>query len=298
VRPPNILFCAYFLFTQYREKLIVEQVDSEDAMTSAYPFSVSGNEFKGKRVLVTGGTKGMGEAIVRRFTLSGATVAATARSPLPHGQSPSIFVQADIGTAEGVKKLVDRIEEAWKGLDILINCLGGSEAPNGGFRALTDDDWQRALNVNLLAAVRLNRAFLPGMINRHSGVVIHISSIQHRLPLYDATLAYAAAKGALSTYNKGLANEVGPKGVRVNMISPGFIETSGAHGMILNLAQSRDISEDAARHEIMNMIGGIPVGRPGRPEEVAELVAFLASDRSASIHGADYVIDGGTMPTV
>jgi NAD(P)-dependent dehydrogenase (short-subunit alcohol dehydrogenase family) len=267
-------------------------------MTTVYPFLVSDDEFKGKRVLVTGGTKGMGEAIVRRFRLSGATVATTARSPLPHGQSPSMFVQADIGTAEGIKEVVGCIQEAWNGLDILVNCLGGSEAPNGGFRALTDDDWQRALNVNLLAAVRLNRAFLPGMIERHSGVVIHISSIQHRLPLYDATLAYAAAKGALSTYNKGLANEVGPKGVRVNMISPGFIETSGAHGMILNLAQSRGISEDAARREIMDMIGGIPVGRPGRPEEVAELVAFLASDRAASIHGADYVIDGGTMPTV
>ena len=165
-------------------------------MTAAYPFSVSGDEFQDKRVLVTGGTKGMGEAIVRRFTLSGARLATTARSPLPHGQSTSIFVQADIGTAEGVKKVVG---EAWNGLDILVNCLGGSEAPNGGFRALTDDDWQRALNVNLLAAVRLNRAFLPGMIEHHSGVVIHISSIQHRLPLYDATLAYAAAKGALST---------------------------------------------------------------------------------------------------
>lgn len=267
-------------------------------ITTAYPFSVSGEEFKSKRVLVTGGTKGMGEAMVRRFTLSGAMVATTARSPVPHGQSTSIFVQTDIGTAEGVKKVVDRIEEAWSGLDILVNCLGGSEAPNGGFRALTEDDWQKALDVNLLAAVRLNRAFLPGMIERHSGVVIHISSIQHRLPLHDATLAYAAAKGALSTYNKGLANEVGPKGVRVNMISPGFIETSGAHGMILNVAQSRSISEDAARREIMNMIGGIPVGRPGRPEEVAELVAFLASERAASIHGADYVIDGGTMPTI
>jgi NAD(P)-dependent dehydrogenase (short-subunit alcohol dehydrogenase family) len=267
-------------------------------MTTAYPFAVSGDEFKGKRVLVTGGTKGMGEAIVRRFLLSGAVVATTARSPLPHGQSPSIFVQADIGTSEGIKEVVDRVEKAWNGLDILVNCLGGSEAPNGGFRALTDEDWQKALNVNLLAAVRLNHAFLPGMIERHSGVVIHISSIQHRLPLYDATLAYAAAKGALSTYNKGLANEVGPKGVRVNMISPGFIETSGAHGMIVNLAQSRRITEDAARQQIMNMIGGIPVGRPGRPEDVAELVAFLASDRAASIHGADYIIDGGTMPTV
>jgi len=92
--------------------------------------------------------------------------------------------------------------------------------------ALSDDDWQKALNVNLLASVRLDRAFLPGMIERKSGVILHISSIQHRLPIYDATLAYAASKGALNTYNKGLANEVGPKGVRVNMISPGFIETS------------------------------------------------------------------------
>ena len=207
-------------------------------------------------------------------------------------------MQADIGTVEGVQRVLDRIQHEWNGLDILVNCLGGSDAPNGGFQALTDGDWQKALNVNLLAAVRLNRAFVPGMIERRSGVVTHISSIQHRLPLYDATLAYAAAKGALSTYNKGLANEVGPKGVRVNMISPGFIETSGAHGMIMQLAQSKSISEDAARQQIMDMIGGIPVGRPGRPEEVAELVAFLASDRAASIHGADYVIDGGTMPTV
>src|SRR5258705_13472368 len=126
----------------------------------------------------------------------------------------------------------------------------------------------------------------------------HISSIQHRLPLYEATLAYAAAKGALNAYNKGLANEVGPKGVRVNMISPGSIETAGAHGMIVQLAHSSGITEGAARQQIMNMIGGIPIGRPGVPEEVAELVAFLASDRAASIHGADYVIDGGTMPTV
>lgn len=163
---------------------------------------------------------------------------------------------------------------------------------------LTDEHWLEALNLNLLAAVRCDRSALPGMIERRSGVILHISSIQHRLPLYDATLAYAAAKGALNTYSKGLANEVGPLGVRVNAISPGFIETSGAHGMVVQLAQSQDIDEDAARHQIMNMIGGIPIGRPGLPEEVAELVAFLASDRAASIHGADYIIDGGTMPTV
>jgi NAD(P)-dependent dehydrogenase (short-subunit alcohol dehydrogenase family) len=293
----NKLLCAYFLFAQYGAKLLTVQLHGRSIMTT-YPFPVQDDEFKAKRVLVTGGTKGMGEAIVRRFTLSGASVATTARSPLTDGQSAALFTQADIGTAEGVQRVVDLVRQEWGGLDILVNNVGGSDAPNGGFLALSDEDWQRALNVNLLAAVRLDRAFLPGMIERKSGIVIHISSIQHRLPLHDATLAYAAAKGALRTYSKGLANEVGPKGVRINMISPGFIETSGAHGMIVQLAQSSGISEDAARQQIVNMIGGIPVGRPGRPEEVAELVAFLVSDRAASIHGTDYIIDGGTIPTV
>jgi NAD(P)-dependent dehydrogenase (short-subunit alcohol dehydrogenase family) len=293
----NALLCAYFLFAQYGAKLLTVQLHGRSIVTT-YPFPIQDDEFKTKRVLVTGGTKGMGEAIVRRFTLSGASVATTARSPLTDGQSAALFIQADIGTAEAVQRVVDRVRQEWGGLDILVNNVGGSDAPNGGFLALSDEDWQRALNVNLLAAVRLDRAFLPGMIERKSGIVIHISSIQHRLPLHDATLAYAAAKGALRTYSKGLANEVGPKGVRVNMISPGFIETSGAHGMIVQLAQSSGISEDAARQKIVDMIGGIPVGRPGRPEEVAELVAFLVSDRAASIHGTDYIIDGGTMPTV
>ena len=153
------------------------------------------------------------------------------------------------------------------------------------------------VEVNLLAAVRLDRAFLHGMIERKSGVVIHISSVQHRLPFSNSTLAYAAAKGALATYSKGLAKGVAPKGVRVTMISPGFIETSGAKGMIADISRGSGISEDAARQRIMDMLGGIPIGRTGRPEEVAELVAFLASDRGAFISGADYIIDGGTMPT-
>ena len=266
--------------------------------TNTYPFSISEGEFKGKRVLVTGGTKGMGEAMVRRFILSGASVVTTARNTLDNGRTPAFYIQADLGSVAGVQSVVHRIQQEWGGIDVLVNNVGGADAPNGGFQALSDDDWQRALNVNLLASVRLDRAFLPGMIERSTGVIVHICSIQHRLPLHDATLAYAAAKAALRTYSKGLANEVGPKGVRVNTVSPGFIETSGAHGMIVQLAESNGMSEDTARQQIMNMIGGIPLGRPGHPEEVAELVAFLASDRAASIHGADYIIDGGTTPTV
>jgi len=165
------------------------------------------------------------------------------------------------------------------------------------FEVLSDEDWQRILEVNLLVAVRLNRAFLPGMIERKSGVVIHISSVAHRLPFPNSTLAYAAAKAALTTYSKGLAKAVAPKGVRVTTISPGFIETTGAKGMIADISRGSGISEDAARQRIMDMLGGIPIGRTGRPEEVGELVAFLASDRGAFISGADYIIDGGTMPT-
>jgi NAD(P)-dependent dehydrogenase (short-subunit alcohol dehydrogenase family) len=118
------------------------------------------------------------------------------------------------------------------------------------------------------------------------------------MPFSNSTLAYAAAKGALSTYGKGLAKGVAPHGVRVTTISPGFIETAGAHGMIMDIARNESISEQTARHRIMDMLGGIPIGRPGLPEEVAELVAFLASDRAAFVSGADCVLDGGTIPTV
>jgi NAD(P)-dependent dehydrogenase (short-subunit alcohol dehydrogenase family) len=203
-----------------------------------------------------------------------------------------------LGQFQACKKSSTDIEREWGGIDVLINNVGGTETKPGGIEALTDEDWQNILNVNLLAAVRLDRAFLPGMIERRSGVVIHISSISHRLPFSNSTLAYAAAKGALSTYSKGLAKGVAVHGVRVAMISPGFIETSGAHGMIMDISRGAGISEESARQRIVDMLGGIPLGRPGRPEEVAELVSFLASDRAAFISGVDYVIDGGTIPTV
>jgi len=205
---------------------------------------------------------------------------------------------ADLGTASGVAEVVERIMREWGGLDILVNNLGATDTKPGGFEVLVDEDWQNILDVNLLAAVRLDRAFLPEMKERKTGVIIHISSVAHRLPFSNSTLAYAAAKGALSTYSKGLAKGVAPQGVRVVMISPGFIETSGAHGMIMDISRSDGVSEEAARQRIVEMLGGIPVGRPGKPEEVAELIAFLASDRAAYISGVDYVIDGGTIPTV
>src|SRR5258705_2224986 len=123
-------------------------------MTMTYPFPVSGDEFKGKRVLVTGGTKGMGQAMVRRFTLSGASVATTARSPLPEGLAVALFVQTDIGTAVGVQDAVNRVQREWGGLDILVNNFGGSEAPNGGYKGLPYDQWPKGLKLQLLGSRR------------------------------------------------------------------------------------------------------------------------------------------------
>jgi len=125
-------------------------------MTEQAQFSCDPTEFAGKRALVTGGTKGMGEAIVRRLAAAGAMVATTARSSLPEGQTVKLFIQADVSTPEGVGKVAREVRDRLGGLDILVNNVGGSSAPSGGVLALGDDDWRRALDTNLLAAVRLD----------------------------------------------------------------------------------------------------------------------------------------------
>src|SRR6267154_5637158 len=162
-------------------------------MIDTYPISVSGDEFKGKRVLVTGGTKGAGKAITDRFLQGGGTVIVTARSA-PQQNTGSHLIQADVSTSEGTTKVTREILDRFGGIEVIVHNVGGSSAPSGGFMTVTDELWQQAIDENLLPAVRLDRGLLPSMIERGSGVIVHVSSIQRRLPLYDSTLSYAAAK--------------------------------------------------------------------------------------------------------
>ena len=265
---------------------------------AANELKVDPHEFDDKRALVTGGTKGIGQAVAARLRDGGARVLATARERPGDLAETDLFVGTDITTAEGCSKVADAVLKRLGGIDIIVHVVGGSSAPGGGFAALDDDHWQRAFDLNLLPAVRLDRALLSPMLAQGSGVIIHVTSIQSVMPLHEATLAYASAKAALANYSKGLSKEVSPKGIRVVRVSPGWVETEAAVGLVNELAAANDTDYDSARKGLMDSLGGIPIGRPAQPREVAELIAFLASPRAASITGAEYIIDGGTVPTV
>src|SRR5437867_8574936 len=255
-------------------------------------------ELTGRRALVTGGAQGIGQAVVAQLREAGVRVLTTPRATPAKLADADLFVAADVATAEGCAIVAQAVRDRLGGVDIIVHVVGGSSAPAGGFAVLDDEQWHRALDQNLFPAVRLDRALLPSMLHQGSGVIIHITSIQRQLPLPDATIAYAAAKAALSNYSKALSKEVSPKGIRVVRVSPGWVETEAAVRLVTELAKETGTDYEGARQGLMKSLGGIPIGRPAKPKEVADLVAFVASPLAGSITGTEYVIDGGTVPTV
>ncbi|WTD03703.1 oxidoreductase [Streptomyces albidoflavus] len=255
---------------------------------------VADNSLDGLRVLVTGGSRGLGAATVRRFVAAGATVLTASRSR-PEEDSGATFLAADLSTQRGAAELGRRVVEQVGGVDVLVNNAGAASPPAPTL-SRSDESWQADLEMNLLSAVRLDRALVPGMVERGSGVVVHVSSIASQLP-QRTEASYAAAKAALNTYSRELATEVGAHGVRVVCVLPGFVVTDGATAHLKHMAEKQGMTTEEVTRQIVDHLN-VPMGRPGDPEDVAEMITFLASGRAKWLTGAQFRVDGGIIPTV
>ncbi len=248
--------------------------------------SATSPELAGKRALVTGGTRGIGAAIVRQLLDAGADVLTTARSEgsvVPEGAG---FVAADVRTRAGAEALALAARERLGGVDILVHNAGGA-APYKGALAIPDEAWQDALDLNFLASVRLDALLAPGMRERRSGTIVHVSSaaVPTVAPPF---LHYTTAKAALENYSRGLAAELAPSGIRVNTVSPGRTATPGGEA---TREQWAHIDEGPGQDDTAP-----PLGRDGLPDDIANAVLFLATERASWLTGSNIVVDGGEFP--
>jgi NAD(P)-dependent dehydrogenase (short-subunit alcohol dehydrogenase family) len=262
-------------------------------------------ELEGRLAIITGGGAGIGAATARRLADEGARLVLLDREDglarkiadeiATHGGHAEGWA-LDITHREEVERCIADVIGRLGPVDIVVN-NAGSSVISGGFFDASDDHWQKVYDINLFGPVRLDRLVLPLMIERRSGAIIHVTSINGRMPT-ETLLPYSTAKAALRNYSKGLAIQMAPHGIRVNAVAPGFIETEGASRAIDRLAQSNGLDREAARLQLMNSVGKIRMNRPGRPKEVAEMIAFLVSDRASYIAGVEHTVDGCWLPTV
>ncbi|MBY8885031.1 SDR family oxidoreductase [Streptomyces sp. PTM05] len=251
--------------------------------------NVSGTrELEGKRALVTGGSRGIGAAVVRQLLDAGAEVLTTARSATSTVPEGAAFVEADVRTRAGAQALAATAREVLGGVDIVVHNAGGAR-PYQDAAAIPDEEWQEALDLNYLASVRLDALLVPGMRERRSGAIVHVSSAAVHTPM-GPFLHYTAAKAALENYSRGLALELAPFGVRVNTVTPGRVATPGGEATReqwarLDTAPGRTGADDT-----------VPLGREGRPDDIAHAVLFLVSGRASWLTGSSLVVDGGEFP--
>lgn len=258
-----------------------------------------GFDLNGKSAVVTGASRGIGLATVQSLAAAGAHVVAGARTLTDELRSATpLAIEVDLARGGGPERLVEHARQQLGGIDLLINNVGGNPAPFDGFLSLDDHAWQRAIDVNLLSAIRATRAALPALLDRE-GAIVNIGSVNARLPAPNL-VAYSAAKAALVNLGKALAEEFGPRGVRVNTISPGPVLTgvwTGPGSTGEALAQTLDLSQADLVDQIPG-ITGLSTGRMTEPSQVAALVLFLACDAARNLNGSELIIDGGMLKTI
>ncbi|WP_034671731.1 SDR family oxidoreductase [Epilithonimonas caeni] len=255
------------------------------------------DSLKGKMALVTGGTKGIGKSIADKLSANGVTVVITARSKSEDASSNHHFIAADLTRADSAGRIAKEVLEKYGKIDIVVNNAGANLSPGGGFNTLKDEDWSKDWELNFMSVVRMNKALLPAMLEQKEGVIINISTGAAKQPIWEMTMSYSSAKAALNAYSKALANEVGPKGIRVNTVSPGVVRTPLMNDFIENIAQRSGTTFEESFQSIVDKVG-VPIGRMAEPEEIANMVAFLASSEGQYITGANISVDGGASPTV
>jgi NAD(P)-dependent dehydrogenase (short-subunit alcohol dehydrogenase family) len=255
----------------------------------------------GKSVVVTGASKGIGLAISQAFVAAGAFVVAGARHNSPGLQEleaagSATFVAADLSTPEGPRALI-AAAAARGGVDVLVNNAGAVTPRFDGILSVTDEDWVAALSLNFLSAVRTTREALPHMLVRGGGSIVMIGSVNATLPEWNI-VDYSATKAALANYAKSLSKEFGPKGIRVNTVSPGPVSTDlwlADDGIAAQFAAASGATPDEV---VTSVVASSATQRFTTAQEVADLTVFLASDRSANITGSDVRIDGGYVATI
>lgn len=256
-----------------------------------------------KFVVVTGANAGIGLATVRAFAEAGAQVVGASRSTEELDKLAQDYpvkpVAVDLATAEGVQRMVDVAHRAFGRIDVLVNNVSIG-LPRESFLDISDDEWRLTLDTNFMSAVRAARAVLPGMVERHTGVIINISSESGRNPdLF--LLDYSVTKTAILSLTKLLANEFGPHGIRVNTVSPGPTYTKiwdKPGGFADMLAQQFDTDRDTAIQRFVHEVRQMPTQRIGQPEDVAAVILFLASEQARQVTGAEYTVNGGSIKTI
>jgi NAD(P)-dependent dehydrogenase (short-subunit alcohol dehydrogenase family) len=255
----------------------------------------------GRVAVVTGASKGIGLAVTRALVAEGAHVVAGARETtgleLIEVVSP---VAVDLAEPEGPARLVDRAVRDHGRVDVLVNNVGAVRLRLGGFLETSDEEFEWAMRMNFFTTLRATRAAVTAMIERGSGAVVNVASVNAFFQPDGATIDYGAAKAAVVNLTKALAQDLGPRGIRVNAVSPGPVSTDlwlGEHGVAQTVAAATGVDADTAREQVVASIGGFATGRFTTPEEVATLVTLLASDRLGNVTGVNYVIDGGLIKT-